>query len=154
MHDGSRVAGRFLVACALWFTTGCGAAPHLIVPSNAGIERTDLNALLAAYPLAPADIIRAVPLGRTEALSYHLVQIRDREQPHVHATHDLTVTLLRGTGVLHVRGTAQEMRAGDTAAIPRDTPHYFVNTGSTPAIAFATFAPPYDGHDQIVTRDW
>jgi quercetin dioxygenase-like cupin family protein len=138
-----------IVACVAWLTTGCTAAPHVILPSASGIERSDLDTLLATRPLGPTENIRAVLLGQTELVSYHLVQIRDRETPHVHAAHDLTVTLLRGKGVLHLRGTALEMRTGDAAVIPRGTPHYFINTDSAPAVAFVTFAPPYDGTDQV-----
>jgi quercetin dioxygenase-like cupin family protein len=69
--------------------------------------------------------------------------------PYMHATHDLTATLLRGKGVLHLRDTAQAMRSGDAAVIPRGTPHYFVNTDSAPAVAFVPFAPTYDGMDHV-----
>ena len=105
--------------------------------------------LLAASPLPDGQNIRAVALGHTEAMSYHLVQIRDREQPHVHATHDFTVTLLRGSGHLVVNGEAHPMRPGDVAVVPHGTPHYFVNDGSAPAVACISFAPPYDGTDQV-----
>ena len=71
-----------------------------------------------------------------------MVQIRDREQPHVHATHDLAVTLLHGAGCLYIRGTPHDMRPGDVALVPHGTPHYFVNAESAPAVAFVTFAPP------------
>ena len=48
------------------------------------------------------------------------------------------------------RGSAlYDMHAGDVAVVPRGTPHYFVNTGSAPAAAFAVFTPPYDGQDQV-----
>ena len=108
-----------------------------------------LTALLQQNPLRAGENIRAVALGQTDALSYHMVQIRDREQPHVHATHDLAVTLLRGAGRLYIRGTPHDMRPGDVALVPHGTPHQFVNTKSTPAVAFVTFAPPYDGKDQV-----
>jgi quercetin dioxygenase-like cupin family protein len=77
------------------------------------------------------------------------VQIRDREQPHLHAAHDLVVTLLVGNGELHLRGTSQRMEGGDVAIIPRGVPHYFVNTGSAPAAAFVTMAPPAERPDQV-----
>ncbi len=104
---------------------------------------------MAAHPLPPGANIRSLPLGRTEACSYHLVQVRDREAPHVHATHDLAVTVLRGHGQLYIRGEARPMEVGDVAVVPRGTPHYFVNSGAVPAAAFVTFAPPYDGKDQV-----
>jgi mannose-6-phosphate isomerase-like protein (cupin superfamily) len=33
--------------------------------------------------------------------------------------------------------------------VPRDTPHYFVNTDAEPAVAFVIFTPPYDGKGQV-----
>jgi mannose-6-phosphate isomerase-like protein (cupin superfamily) len=41
------------------------------------------------------------------------------------------------------------MNAGDTATIIRGERHFFVNRGSEPAAAFVTFAPPYDGDDNL-----
>jgi len=127
----------------------CATAPSLTLSDLYGTRRSTLEAALQQYPLAEGQNIRAGALGQTDALSYHLVQIRDREQPHIHATHDLAVTLLRGAGTLYIRGIPHDMRAGDVAVVPRGTPHYFVNTQSTPAAAFVTFAPPYDGKDQV-----
>jgi quercetin dioxygenase-like cupin family protein len=132
----------------LW-GTACARPPHILLPEAHGVDDASLTALLAAHPLAATQNISALPLGRTDALSYHLVQIRDREQPHIHATHDLVVTLLRGKGRLFVRGEPHEMHPGDVAVVTHGTPHYFVNTDCTPAVAFVTFAPPYDGTDQV-----
>jgi len=129
--------------------TGCTPARRVLLPRATSIRVAPLDTLLAENPLASTQNIRATLLGQTEAMSYHLVQIRDRESPHVHATHDLTVTLLRGAGTLHVAGHAAELRAGDVAVVAHGTPHYFVNTGSAPAAAFVTFVPPYDGTDQV-----
>lgn len=140
---------RLAIAFILWTITGCAAAPHLILPDGRVASRTAVSAILATHPLPPGDNISASLLGRTESFSYHLIQIRDRERPHLHATHDLAVTVLRGTGRLYVGGQPHDMRAGDVAVIPHGTPHCFVNTGGEPAAAFATFAPPYDGKDQV-----
>ena len=130
---------------------GCAAtpAPHVFVPSAGD---PSLTAILTAHPLTASENISVLALGRTEAASYHLVQIRDRERPHMHATHDLAVTVLQGTGRLFIRGEPHDMRPGDVAVVPRATPHYFINAGAQPAAAFVTFTPPYDGTDQVPTE--
>lgn len=133
----------------LWTIAGCASPPHLLLPNGQVADRSVLGAMLAAHPLAAGQNISVSALGRTESLSYHLVQIRDRERPHLHASHDASVTLLRGSGHLYIAGQPHEMRAGDVAVIRHGTPHYFVNSGSEPAVAFATFVPPYDGTDQV-----
>ncbi len=139
---------RALACCALVWAS-CARTPRVIVLDARGSHDDSLSTLLAAHPLPANQNISALLLGRTDALSYHLVQIRDREQPHVHATHDLVVTLLRGTGQLNVRGEVREMQQGDVAVVPHGTPHNFVNTDSAPAAALVTFAPPFDGTDQV-----
>lgn len=138
------------VAAVALLNAGCAApAPYIIRPTA---ERVGLATLLSAYPLGGGDNIYAVALDRSEAMSAHFVQIRDREPPHTHAMHDLAVTLLRGEGTLYIHGRGEEMRPGDAAIIPRGTPHYFVNRGPDPAAALVIFAPPYDGIDQVPVR--
>ena len=77
------------------------------------------------------------------------MQIRDRESPHRHDTHAMGVTLLAGSGSLHVGASAQPMTAGDVAFVAAGTPHYFVNDGPRPAVAFVVFAPAHDGTDHV-----
>jgi quercetin dioxygenase-like cupin family protein len=133
----------------LWTIAGCALPPHLLLPNGQAADRSVLSAMLAAHPLPAGQNFSATLLGRTELLSYHLIQIRDRERPHLHASHDASVTLLRGSGHLYIAGQPHEMRAGDVAVIRHGMPHYFVNSGSEPAVAFAAFVPPYDGTDQV-----
>jgi mannose-6-phosphate isomerase-like protein (cupin superfamily) len=127
---------------------GCASTgTRLLLPADGSIRSIDQ--LVDAHPIPEGQNILPVLLGQTDTLSYHLIQIRDRESPHVHAHHDLVVTLLRGEGTLHLSGRAQPMRRGDVAVVPKRTPHFFVNTGARPAAAFVTFAPPYDGKDNV-----
>lgn len=106
------------------------------------------DAAPAPPPLAAGEDFRVTPLRRGEHASVAVVQIREREEPHVHTRYDLTVLLTRGRGTLWLAGVARPMRAGDGAFIPRGTPHYFVNDGDTPAEAVVVFAPPFSGPDQ------
>jgi mannose-6-phosphate isomerase-like protein (cupin superfamily) len=140
---------------AIWFATssGCAARPQVLVADSARVTVMNVESLTAQYPLGRTENIKSAPLARTAALSTHFVQIRDREAPHAHARHDLVVMVLRGTGNIYVRGVPTRMRPGDVAVIPRGTPHYFVNTGNDPAAALATFAPPFDGTDQVPVAD-
>ena len=101
-----------------------------------------------AAPLGPADNIRPTDLRHGENSSISLVQVRDREQPHIHTRYDLTVTLVHGSGTLWLNNTPLPMHDGDVAFIPKGTPHYFVNGGSDPAAALIVFAPAFSGPDQ------
>jgi mannose-6-phosphate isomerase-like protein (cupin superfamily) len=140
------------VAAACGFIFGCARTPHLLIAADGAVERRTLNAILESQPLGARENIRATALGRTASVSHHVVQIADREQAHVHQRHDLTVTLLRGTGDFHIGEHTLRMDEGDVAAVPRGMPHFFVNKTSSPAVAFVTFAPPYDGTDRVPLR--
>jgi quercetin dioxygenase-like cupin family protein len=125
---------------------GCAArTPRVAV----GPLVSDLDALLAAHPIAAKQEIRADELGRSASASYHLVQVAGSERPHHHRAHDLVVVVLRGDGTLSLGDTRVRMRAGDTAAIARDRPHWFHNDGRTPAVAFVVFTPPLDAPDTV-----
>jgi mannose-6-phosphate isomerase-like protein (cupin superfamily) len=45
-----------------------------------------------------------------------------------------------------------DLTAGDVFFIPRNTPHYFVNTSPEPAAAFVVFSPPFDGKDTVPVK--
>ena len=137
-------AGLFLLGT---LTIGCAArAPQLVVGAGPG----DLRAFLAAHAPAPQQEIRADEIGRTTTASYHVVQVRGAERPHLHASHDLTVVVLEGRGTLRREGTAPlALAAGDAVVIPRGQVHWFTREGSEPAVALVTFAPPLDAPDTV-----
>jgi quercetin dioxygenase-like cupin family protein len=105
-------------------------------------------ALLEKSPLGPDENIRVTPLAGGAASSVSLVQVRDREQPHVHTRYDLTVYVVRGEGTLWLEGTPMPMQAGDAAYIEKGATHYFVNQGREPAASIVVFAPAFSGPDQ------
>jgi len=132
---------------ALVVVTGCASR----VPRVPFVD--DVDAFLAAHPLAAAENIRADEIGRTPGASYHLVQVREREPPHRHALHDLTVVVLRGGRTL-VRGAERvRLRVGDTVAIPRGAAHAFTNDSDTPSVALVIFVPPLDAPDVVPVVD-
>jgi quercetin dioxygenase-like cupin family protein len=158
--SGARLAraGGVILPCALGVLAmiGCARVPHgaprvILDYGNTGHGpiAADLDALLAANPLAPGTNIRAVELGRSETVSHHLVQVRDGEAPHVHRRHDLTVLMLRGTATLTIEGREQAIAAGDIVFVARDRVHFVRNTGRTPAVALAVFSPPLRGEDSV-----
>lgn len=82
-------------------------------------------------------------------MSHHIVQIRDREIPHIHKFHDLTVIVLGGRGYIMWEQRRIDLKAGDVLFIPRGLAHYYVNGSEEPAVAFAIYSPPFDGKDTI-----
>src|SRR4029079_450602 len=92
--------------------------------------------------------ITVTELQRSENSSVSVVQVRDREAPHVHTRYDLTVVVASGEGTLWLNGLPIKMQRGDAVFIPKGTPHYFVNEGSDPSVAIVVFSPPFTGRDQ------
>ncbi|TMB05530.1 MAG: cupin domain-containing protein [Deltaproteobacteria bacterium] len=143
MDAGARATRSSLLLAAL--LVGCAArVPEVAI----GPLADGLDAFLAAH--VPADEnIRADRVARTETASYHVVQVHDREAPHRHAAHDLTVFVLRGRGTLVLGHTRIRLRAGDAVLIPRGTAHSFVNEGRGRAVTLAVFTPPLDAPDAV-----
>ena len=126
--------------------TGCAVRrPPVVVGGLPG----DLDAFLASHPLGPGQALRADEVTRTATASYLVVQLRGAESPHRHRSHDLTVFLLRGEGVLTLDGAQTPLHAGDAAVISRDRVHWFARRGDETAVSFAVFTPPLDAPDSV-----
>jgi mannose-6-phosphate isomerase-like protein (cupin superfamily) len=148
---GAIPAALLLAAALAAVGTGCARAPaaRLWLFYEGVPVSGEITAVLARHPLAPDASLRAVELGRGADVSHHLVQVRGAERPHLHRRHDLTVMLLRGRGEQAVGPQRVPVAAGDAIFIPRGVVHFFRNTGSAPAVALVTFAPPFDGSDHV-----
>lgn len=134
-----------VVSCATW--PACVSGPNIYLQYGNEYQEFKLDKILADNPLAPGENIKVANLGRSQSASQHVVQIRDREIPHLHKVHDATVTMLRGEGYLILGKKRINLKAGDVVHIPRGVPHYFVNTASQPTVALAVYSPVFDGKD-------
>src|ERR1051325_1204248 len=155
--------GRLLRLAGLWcrrlaavaavlifpFLIGCGASPRIVLQYGSEFTQSDLAKVLAENPLGASENVRLTTLGQGPDASQHIVQIREREIPHTHDTHDTTIFMMRGHGYLVMDGRRIDLTAGDVIHIPRAIPHYYVNTASEPTVAFVVFAPPFDGKDNM-----
>ncbi|MBI5049073.1 MAG: cupin domain-containing protein [Deltaproteobacteria bacterium] len=121
--------------------------------TETGLYSKEWKDVVQENPIGKNENIKATPLFKNEAASHFIIQIRDREKPHIHETHDLTVMVKKGKGVLHLGKDDLRMRRGDIAFIPRGVLHYFVNTGSAPSVAYVIFTPMYDGKDMKLIDD-
>jgi len=138
----SRVAPLLLAALA------AACAPHPVrVATPQG--PLDLDQFLASHRLADEGGVRADQIGRFDGASYHVVQVLGSERPHRHATHDLTVFVLRGHGVLTRAAGPTPLAAGDAAVVPRGEPHWFASQGAYPAVNLVVFTPPLDAPDAV-----
>jgi quercetin dioxygenase-like cupin family protein len=138
---------RGILPLGLLMLLGGCARPR--TPVVVGALPGDLEAFLASHPPAEGQPLRADEVGRSPAASWHVVQVQGAETPHRHRTHDLTVFVLRGRGVLTLDGHRTPMQAGDAALIPRDRVHCFARSGTDRAVALVVFIPPLDAPDNV-----
>ncbi len=127
----------------------CGPKPRFYLQYGPELRQFDLDRVLAENPLAPNENIKIATLGNGQTVSNHIVQVRDREVPHIHKDHDLTVMVVKGQGYLILEKERLDLTVGDVLFIPRGAVHYFVNTYGEPSVALAIFSPPFDGKDTI-----
>lgn len=133
-------------------TVSCARAPGLYLQYGNRLSETDVAKVLAENPLGPNENVKVTTLGAGEGVSHHIVQVRDRETPHIHKHHDLTIVMFRGEGYLMIDGRRINLTVGDVVFIPRAVPHYFVNTFSEPSSGLAVFSPPFDGKDTLPVK--
>jgi mannose-6-phosphate isomerase-like protein (cupin superfamily) len=132
-----------------FWLSACAPIPYLFLQYGTELEQIDPAKVVADNPLSANENIKMTTLGQGQAVSHHIVQIRDRESPHVHRAHDGTVMIISGQGYLMMSDRRIELSAGDIVYIPRGAVHYYVNSGFEPTIAFVVFSPPFDGKDSV-----
>jgi len=144
-----RFNGRNLGLFVLSIFLGCASAPRVFLQYGAEFKQEEFEKVLAENPLGASENIKVTTLGQGQSVSHHLVQVRDREKPHLHKIHDGTVVMVKGGGYLTMENRRLDLSAGDIVYIPRGAVHYFVNTASEPTVAFVVFSPPFDGKDTV-----
>jgi quercetin dioxygenase-like cupin family protein len=150
-----RLSDRDRIKCVIAFfclLLSCAPPPRFYLQYGNDIRQSDLEILLAENPLPTGENIKVITLGQGPAASHHVVQIRDRETPHVHKIHDATVMMLKGQGYLMLEQRRIDLTVGDVVYIPRGAVHYFTNTAREPTVAFATYTPAFDGKDNVPVK--
>jgi mannose-6-phosphate isomerase-like protein (cupin superfamily) len=149
MTTRSRKFSRWVLAGFVWSFFACAPAPRISLQYGSEFKQAEIEKVLAENPLGASESIKITTLGQGQGVSHHVVQVRDREKPHMHKMHDGTVVMVKGRGYLMMDNRRIDLSAGDIVYIPRGAVHYFVNTASEPAVAFVVFAPPFDGKDTV-----
>ncbi len=153
MNIGPKITKLGTMALLLSFGfSGCAPIPYLFLQYGNELKQIDPAKVAAENPLGPNENIKITTLGQGQSVSHHIVQIRDREAPHVHTAHDGTVMVISGRGHLMLSDKRIQLSAGDIVYIPRGAVHYYVNDGLEPTIAFVVFSPPFDGQDNVPVK--
>jgi len=138
-------SSRVVVGLAVGGLLGCaGPRPPLVVWGGTTHAVGPVFVAGSSDSESPAHVEE---IGRTAAASLHLVTARRAEAPHRHMHHDVLVTLLRGSGTLHLPAGTVHLAAGDVAFVPRGMAHWFEPHDERSAVAAALFVPPFDGTD-------
>lgn len=129
---------------------GCASIPLQVVsPDGKTVATIALQPWLREHPLNADQTIRVDELGRSDAASFHIVQVRTKEPPHVHRTHDLVAVVKQGHGTLFLGSQQLHLEPGSLVNIPHGVVHAFINESPHPAVAFVVFSPPFDGTDTV-----
>jgi mannose-6-phosphate isomerase-like protein (cupin superfamily) len=143
----SRFSRRALAIVVSCFIFACSPLTRISLQYGTEFKQAEIEKVLAENPLGASENIKITTLGQGQSVSHHLVQVRDREKPHLHKIHDGTVVMVKGGGYLMMETRRIDLSVGDIVYIPRGAVHYFVNTASEPTVAFVVFSPPFDGKD-------
>ena len=146
------ISGGSAALIILFFFFACAPAPRIFLQYGKEFRQAELEKVLADNPLGAAENIKITTLGQGPGVSHHIVQVRDREMPHLHKFHDGTVVMIRGRGYLMMENRRIELSVGDVVHIPRGAVHYYVNTASDPSVGFVVFSPPFDGQDNVAVK--
>jgi len=141
-----RVAVLLWVALPLWYA---GASAGTITVGSGGAGVSDVDSLLAMYPLDDNQPFRSDVIAYDSTSSMYLTQVQSAMESHRHLAHDENVWIIRGAGRLTLGGEKYRVKAGQVIHIPRNTPHAFHNLGSSPAVAVSVFSPGFDGKDTV-----
>jgi mannose-6-phosphate isomerase-like protein (cupin superfamily) len=145
------LAGLVAAALAIAHALAAGDARAPVLDALFADARTTLSleALAARVTLAAGEDFRVVELARDARTSHHVVAIRGREAPHRHDRHALLVLMLRGHGRMRLGAEERAVGTGSLLYVPAGSVHAFRNESSEPAIAYAVYAPPFDGRDRV-----
>jgi mannose-6-phosphate isomerase-like protein (cupin superfamily) len=89
---------------------------------------------------------------RNEYSSAHLIRIKGQEPPHYHDKHNLTVSIISGTSILHFKDHEVVLYKGDVITIPKGVYHWAENIDSEASVVFATFSPAFSGKDKRLAK--
>jgi len=127
---------------------GCSSVGEDVVFLREGVPTgSTFKTILQGHPLRSEDNFKNTEFLRTDEMSHHLVQIRDREKLHVHRHHDMMAYLYQGWGTFKIGEKLVPLKPGDFVMVPKGTPHQFVNESQDVAVAYAVISPPFDKTD-------
>jgi len=141
-----------LIGLLVSLLLGAEAEPPAVLDALFGEERRNvaLEALETRALLGPGENQRVVEIARDAHTSHHVVSIRDRETPHRHDRHDLTLVILEGWGAMRIGDEERRVGQGSIVYVPRGTVHAFRNLSDAPATAYAIYSPAFDGKDRVL----
>ncbi|MBN1492031.1 MAG: cupin domain-containing protein [Phycisphaerae bacterium] len=114
------------------------------------VEDAEIERALSRSDFSTGDAFSGVELDRNRRMSVHLVQVLGQEPTHIHAHHDLLLTVRRGSGILRVGQQFIHVVPGTAQVIRRRQPHSIANTGGSPLVLVVYYFPPFDGEDPVL----
>lgn len=138
----------------LWFLrNGISSSKELPFYQSPSRASKSLAEILESPQMKTNENIVMETFESAESVSHHLVRIRDREKLHTHETHDLTVVMVKGEGIMEVGEKKMKVAHGSVVFVPRKEKHRYINTGKEPGVALVIFTPAFDGKDRVLVEE-
>jgi quercetin dioxygenase-like cupin family protein len=77
-----------------------------------------------------------------------LIRLMGKETPHYHDNHDLSIKVLAGESVVHLKNQDVRLAVGDELLVPKGILHWAENQQSTENIVLVVFNPGLEGQDK------
>ena len=140
----SRARAAFFLGCGL-MVGACTAPRDDPREDRAWIESNlvEQAARIEGGPVAIQQIYKDLHL------SVNLLRLTGPIALHRHLQSEECAYLISGTGTFESTGGTREMKAGDFAVVPPNTPHAFTPTGTAPAVILSIFTPPFIAGDRV-----
>ena len=142
----------YLIVISSLILSGCMSVPQRVfyqMNERGRIKYKTMDLLVWENSLKQDENVSDHIVLTGDYCSYHLVQIRKEQEPHIHRFHDVAIFLESGEGIMYIGKESVRIKSGSTVFVEHGTPYHFVNTGASPAEEFVIYSPPYDGTDNV-----
>jgi mannose-6-phosphate isomerase-like protein (cupin superfamily) len=136
-----------LVICLLVFLT---TATNVSAADTTGQIFTQVDDILKANPLKPAETLQMINIAQDETISLFIVRMVDGHvvKKHFHKTHDEVIFIIKGAGQIFVNEEWVSLKPGSIHFNPIGKIHSTKQTGNEPLVYISVFTPALKERDR------
>jgi mannose-6-phosphate isomerase-like protein (cupin superfamily) len=151
MKGGDKMLSRkveiMAAICLLVFPT---TATNVSAADTTGQIFTQVDDILKANPLKPAETLQMINIAQDEMISLFIVRMVDGHvvKKHFHKTHDEVIFIIKGTGQMFVNEEWVSFKPGSIHFNPIGKIHSTKQTGNEPLVYISVFTPALKERDR------